>query len=102
LTEEKKQQVLMLGGLDWSLRQIEKKTQVRRETAATYLKAAGIPLRPPRAWGKRPPVNPANAVTTVSTPVTPIEQTAKPDHCVVDVGTERTFDCRELCLEALE
>jgi len=78
LTEEKKQQVLMLGGLGWSLRQIEKKTQVRRETAATYLKAAGIPLRPPRAWGKRPPANPANAVTTDSTADTTIEQTAKP------------------------
>ncbi len=77
LTEEKKQQVLMLGGLGWSLRQIEKKTQVRRETAA-YLKAAGIPLRPPRAWGKRPPANPANAVTTDSAADTTTEQTAKP------------------------
>jgi hypothetical protein len=51
LTEEKKQQVLTLGRLGWSLRRIEKQTRVRRETAAAYLKAAGIALRPPGAWG---------------------------------------------------
>ena len=64
LTEEKKQQVLMLGRLGWSLRRIEKQTGVRRETAATYLKAAGIPLRPSGAWGKRAPPKPANRATS--------------------------------------
>jgi hypothetical protein len=43
LSEEKKQQVLALGQLGWSLRRIERSIHIRRETAATYLKAAGIP-----------------------------------------------------------
>jgi hypothetical protein len=30
------------------------------------LKAAGIGVRPPRAWGRRPPAKPANEVTTHS------------------------------------
>lgn len=54
LSEEKKQQVIALGRLDWSLRRIEAATGVRRETAAGYLRAAGIALRPPGGWGRRP------------------------------------------------
>jgi hypothetical protein len=34
LNEEKKQQVIALGRLGWSLRRIQKNTGVRRETAA--------------------------------------------------------------------
>src|SRR3974390_91085 len=45
LSEEKKQQVLALGRLGWSLRRIQRATGVRRETASEYLKAAGIPVR---------------------------------------------------------
>jgi transposase len=45
LSEEKKQQVLALGRLGWSLRRIEETTTVRRETAGAYLKAAGIGVR---------------------------------------------------------
>ncbi len=82
LTEEKKQQVLTLGRLGWSLRRIEKQTGVCRETAANYLKAAGIPLRPPGAWGKRAPPKPANEVTTDSGPHSPTEQTPKPANTV--------------------
>ena len=78
LTEEKKQQVLTLGRLGWSLRRIERQTGIRRETAAAYLKAAGIALRPPGAWGKRAPPKPANEVTTDSGADTAVEQTAKP------------------------
>jgi transposase len=51
LTEEKKQQVIALGRLGWSLRRIQQATRIRRETAATYLKAAGVPVRPPGGWG---------------------------------------------------
>ncbi len=54
MSEEKKQQVLALGRLNWSLRDIEKAVQVRRETASAYLKAAGIAIRPPRK--RRPPI----------------------------------------------
>jgi hypothetical protein len=46
------------------LRRIEQETGVRRETAGTYLKAAGIGVRPPGAWGRRAPAKPANGVTT--------------------------------------
>src|SRR6266550_6936700 len=64
LSEEKKQQVIALGMLGWPLRRIEKFTGVRRETAGAYLKAAGIAVRPPGAWGRRAPAKPANGVTT--------------------------------------
>ena len=63
LTEEKKQQVLALGRLGWSLRQIQQATRIRRETASQYLKAAGIAVRQPRGWGRRAP-KPANEVIT--------------------------------------
>jgi hypothetical protein len=66
LNEEKKKQVIALGQLGWSLRQIEKATGIRRETAAGYLRGAGIGLRPPRGWGKKAPPKPANGVTTDS------------------------------------
>jgi transposase len=66
LSEEKRQQVIALGRLGWPLRRIEQETGVRRETAGAYLKAAGIGVRPPGAWGRRPPAKPANRVTTGS------------------------------------
>ena len=64
LSEDKKQQVIALGKLGWPLRRIEQATGVRRETAGAYLKAAGIAVRPPGAWGRRAPAKPANEVTT--------------------------------------
>jgi transposase len=54
LSEEKKQQVLVLGRLGWSLRRIEEATGVRRETASGYVKAAGIAMRGPGGWGRAP------------------------------------------------
>src|SRR5256885_781244 len=48
LSDEKKQQVLALGRLGWSLRKIEEATGVRRETAGAYLRAAGVAVRGPR------------------------------------------------------
>lgn len=53
MSDEKKQQVLALGRLGWTLRRIELETGVRRETASGYLKAAGVAVRPPRT--RRPP-----------------------------------------------
>jgi transposase len=58
LNEEKKQQVIALGRLGWSLRRIEEATGVRRETASSYLKEAGVALRPPR--GRRVHSKPAS------------------------------------------
>jgi transposase len=64
LSEDKKQQVLALGRLGWSLRRIEQATSVRRETASAYLKAAGVSVRPPGGWGRRSASKPAIEVTT--------------------------------------
>ena len=67
MNEKKKQEVLALGRLGWSLRRIEKETGIRRETIAGYLKTAAIAVRPPGRWGKlpvQPDSKPANEVTT--------------------------------------
>jgi transposase len=74
LSEEKKQQVIALGKLGWPLRRIEQATGVRRETAGAYLRAAGIELRPPGAWGKRAPAKPAIGVTTDPGPSKPANE----------------------------
>jgi transposase len=68
LNEEKKQQVIALGRLGWSLRRIQQNTGVRRETAGVYLKSAGIAIRSPGAWGRQSPAKPANEVITDSAP----------------------------------
>ena len=67
LSEEKRQQVIALGRLGWSLRRIEQATGVRRETGSAYLKGAGIGVRSPGAWGRRP-AKPANGVATGAEP----------------------------------
>jgi len=41
----KRQQILALGRLGWSLRRIEQETGIRRETVSRYLKQAGIEVR---------------------------------------------------------
>ncbi len=64
MKEDKKQQILALGRLGWSLRRIQKSLGVRRETASDYLKEAGIAVRPPGGWGRASPAKPANEVTT--------------------------------------
>jgi len=95
LNEEKKQQVIALGRLGWSLRRIQRTTGVRRETAASYLKAAGIAFRPPGGWGHQPPAKPANEVITDSAAViaaggaTTDPAPAKPaNEVIIDFGVE--------------
>src|ERR1700757_629755 len=66
LSQEKKQQVIALGKLGWTLRRIEEVTGVRRETAGAYLKGAGITGRQPGGWGGRRSANPAIGVITNS------------------------------------
>jgi hypothetical protein len=60
LSDEKKQQVLALGRLGWSLRRIEQETGIRRETASAYLKAAGLAVRgrggQPSEWPPKPAI----------------------------------------------
>ena len=103
LSEEKKQQVIALGRLGWSLRRIQQATRIRRETAARYLKAAGIATRPPGGWGRRQPTaKPAIEVTTdfggVSTGATapepqpnrsPSSSACEPYREVIEVGLSR-------------
>ena len=69
LSEEKRQQIIALGRLGWSLRRIEKETGIRRETASGYLKAAGIVLRPQGRWGRSVPesANPSKPANETST-----------------------------------
>jgi hypothetical protein len=64
LSKEKREQVIALGRLGWSLRRIEQATGVRRETAGDYLRSAGIVLRAPGGWGRKAPAKPASSVTT--------------------------------------
>jgi transposase len=83
LSDEKKQQVLALGRLGWSLRRIQEATGVRRETASSYLKGADIAVRAPRT--RRPPrpasgsiTDPALAAKPASGSTTDLALTAKP------------------------
>ncbi len=64
LNNEKKQQILALGRLGWSLRRIQAATHVRRETISTYLKVAGVGVWPPGGWGRQTGSKPAIGVTT--------------------------------------
>jgi transposase len=107
LSEEKKQQVIALGRLGWPLRRIESTTGVRRETAAGYLRAAGIPIRAPGRWG-RAPAKPANEVYTDPAARTSLP-TAKPANEVftdsataVKVTTSRSASTCEAYREFIE
>ena len=63
LSKEKREQVIALGRLGWSLRRIEQATGVRRETAGDYLRSAGIALRAPGGWGRKAPGKAATSGT---------------------------------------
>lgn len=94
MSEQNKQQVIALGRLGWSLRRIQRATGVHRETAAAYLKAAGIAFRPPGKWGRTPAKPPNEAITdsapgNAADPVTPDLASAKPANGVItDFGAE--------------
>jgi transposase len=64
---EKRQQILALCKLGWTLRRIEQETGVRRETVSRYLKQAGLEVRPPGRWG-HPPAKAAIEVIADSGP----------------------------------
>jgi transposase len=114
LSEDKRTQIIALGQLGWSLRRIQKTIGVRRETAAGYLKAAGIPIRPPGGWGKRPAAKPANGVTTdsanaaESNPANEVttdpagEDSAKPANEVTTDSASVCAPYRELIEQGLE
>src|SRR5947208_17044155 len=85
LSEDKRQQVLALGRLGWSLRRIEQATGIRRETASSYLKAAGLAVRPARKWGREPAEQAKPAKQGITDPAKPGNQG------ITDFGA----DCRE-------
>jgi transposase len=66
LSKEKREQVIALGRLGWSLRRIEEATGVRRETAGDYLRSSGIVVRSPGSWGPKSLPKPATLVITGS------------------------------------
>ena len=68
LDREKQHQILALGRLGWSLRQIEDATGVRRETASRYLKAAGVAVRRPGRWGHPDPKAAIEVITDSGCP----------------------------------
>ena len=70
LSDDKRQQIIALGRLGWSLRRIEQAMGVRRETASGYLKAAGIEVRAP-GWVRT--AKPAIEVTTDSKPTSGLD-----------------------------
>jgi transposase len=78
LSEENKQQVFALGRLGWSLRRIERAVHIRRETVSTYLKAAGIPVRPPGGWGRGHPKPAIEVSTDPGHENGPADETRKP------------------------
>jgi len=111
LGDTKRQQVLALGRLGWPLRRIEDATGVRRETASAYLKAAGIAIRPPGGWGRRPVSKPANDPSTDSgtspevKPANEVSTDSAPFPCPPRPGrSPRASTCepyRELIAEAV-
>ena len=64
LRDEKKQQIIALGRLGWSLRKIQKATRVRRETISAYLRSAAVEIWPPGRWKGEGKAKPAIAVIT--------------------------------------
>jgi hypothetical protein len=66
LKDEKKQQIIALGRLGWSLRKIQEATRVRRETISAYLRGAGVEIWPPGRWKREGKAKPAIQVITGS------------------------------------
>ena len=66
LKDEKKQQIITLGRLGWSLRKIQEATRVRRETISAYLRGAGVKTWPPGRWRRESKAKPAIEVITGS------------------------------------
>ena len=101
LREEKKQQIIALGRLGWSLRRIQQETGIRRETISGYLKEARISLRLPR--GRLVPAKPANEVIPDPQPPKPASQAEEvtPDSGAVSapekVAPEATSAGRSSC-----
>jgi len=82
LSDDKRQQVLALGRLGWSLRRIEQATVARRETASAYLKAAGGVVR---GRGRPPGESSKPAITAAEVATDPVP----PKPAISEVGVHR-------------
>jgi transposase len=106
LTDQEQHDIRALGRLGWSLRQIERRTGVRRETISEYLKAAGIPVRGrggrPRVW---PPPNPATTPeVSTDSPSNPATTSPVSTDSAAPTRAPRASACeiyREVITEAL-
>jgi hypothetical protein len=82
LNDEKKQQIIALGRLGWSLRKIQEATRVRRETIGAYLRGAGVEVWPPGRWKREGKAKAAIQVITGS-------EVAKP--AIPEAGVDSNF-----------
>jgi transposase len=89
LSNEKREQVIALGRLGWPLRRIESETGVRRETASSYLKAAGVAIRAPGRWGRSKPANEVTADLLMSHPPRSVLKTPAKTKCAAYDGLIR-------------
>src|SRR5438445_4659681 len=71
LKDEKKQQIITLGRLGWSLRRIQEATRVRGKTISAYLRGAGVEIWPPGRWRRESKAKPAIEVITGSNAAKP-------------------------------
>ena len=94
MSEEQKQQIIALGRLGWSLRRIQRETGVRRETISSYLKEAGVALRPPR--GRRIRAKPASRAGEVTPDSPPAKPASDGEQVTTDSGGESTGEAREI------
>jgi hypothetical protein len=80
-----REQVIALGRLGWSLRALKRPYIFAGRRSVATLKTAGIPVRPPGAWGRRTPAKPANEVITdsgaKSTRESAVGAAASPNQC---------------------
>ena len=96
LSDEKKNQIVALGGLGWPLRRIEEETGVRRETAGAYLRAAGVAVRgrgrPEQRRASEPAISGETSTDSESKPATTEEvstdSNSKPAISVEGVSTD--------------
>ena len=82
LSEAHKQQVLALGRMGWSLRRIERDTGINRDTAARYLREAGIAVKkpgPPSKQTAKPAISPAEVTPDPTAPDSKPANMATPD-----------------------
>ena len=86
LSDDKRQQVVALGERGFSLRSIEERTGVRRETASAYLRAVGIAVR---RRGGRPSEWPPKAATTPEVSTDPNSKPATTGGVSTDSGTSK-------------